>query len=114
MVTAVADLGMMVNPDTVETQVQSGILFGIGAALKQQITLKNGRVEQTNFHAYEPVRAHEAPRIDVVLVPSTEKPGGIGEPSTALVVPAIANAVATLTGKRVRRLPITSATLRQA
>jgi len=113
-VTAAADLGMMVNPDTVEAQIQSGIVFGIGAALKQQITMKNGRVEQTNFHAYEPVRAHEAPKIDVVLVPSQEKPGGIGEPSTALVVPAIANAVAALTGKRVRRLPITSAALSQA
>ena len=113
-VTVAADVGHMVNPDTVEAQLQSSIVFGIGAVLKHQITMKNGRVQETNYNSYEPVRMYESPQIDIVLVKSTEKPGGIGEPGTAVVAPAIANAVAALTGKRVRRLPITAEALRQA
>ncbi len=109
-----ADLGRMVNPDTVEAQIQSSVVFGMGAALMQEITMDKGRVQQTNYNNYPVVRMHEAPKIDIVLVPSTEKPGGIGEPATALVVPAIANAVAAATGKRVRKLPITAAALAQA
>jgi isoquinoline 1-oxidoreductase beta subunit len=112
-VTVVADVGHMVNPDTVEAQLQSSITFGIGAALKHQITITNGRVQETNYNNFAPVRMYEAPKIDIVLVKSTEKPGGIGEPGTAVVAPAIANAVAKLTGKRVRRLPITAAVLKQ-
>jgi isoquinoline 1-oxidoreductase beta subunit len=113
-VTVAADVGHMVNPDTVEAQLQSSIVFGVGAVLKHQITMKNGRVQETNYNSYEPVRMYEAPQIDIVLVKSTEKPGGIGEPGTAVAAPAIANAVAALTGKRVRRLPITAEALRQA
>ena len=113
-VTVAADLGRMVNPDTVEAQIQSGVVFGMGAALMQEITLQNGRVQQTNFNTFPIVRMNEAPVIDVVLVESTEKPGGIGEPSTSLIAPAIANAVATLTGKRVRKLPLTPEAIRQA
>ena len=113
-VTVAADLGHMVNPDTVQAQIQSAVAFGISAALKHQITLKNGRVQETNFHNFEPLRLHESPQIETVLVKSNEKPGGIGEPATAVVAPAVANAVATLTGKRVRRLPITADALRQA
>jgi isoquinoline 1-oxidoreductase beta subunit len=112
-VTVAADLGHMVNPDTVEAQLQSSIIFGMGAALKHQITMTNGRVQETNYHNFQPVRMNEAPKIDIVLVKSTEKPGGIGEPATAVVAPAIANAVAKLTGKRVRRLPITAEALKQ-
>jgi isoquinoline 1-oxidoreductase subunit beta len=112
-VTVAADLGHMVNPDTVEAQLQSSIIFGMGAALKHQITMVNGRVQETNYHNFQPVRMNEAPKIDIVLVKSTEKPGGIGEPATAVVAPAIANAVAKLTGKRVRRLPITAEVLKQ-
>jgi isoquinoline 1-oxidoreductase subunit beta len=112
-VTVAADLGHMVNPDTVEAQLQSSIIFGMGAALKHQITMTNGRVQETNYHNFQPVRMNEAPKIDIVLVKSTEKPGGIGEPATAVVAPAIANAVAKLTGKRVRRLPITAEVLKQ-
>lgn len=112
-VTVAADLGHMVNPDTVEAQIQSSIVFGMGAALKHQITMTNGRVQETNYHNFQPVRMNEAPKIDIVLVKSTEKPGGIGEPATAVVAPAIANAVAKLTGKRVRRLPITAEVLKQ-
>ena len=113
-VSVACDPGMMVNPDTVEAQIQSGVMFGIGAALKHQITMEKGRVAQQNYNTFAPVRMFEAPKIDVVLVQSSEKPGGIGEPATAVVGPAIANAVATLTGKRVRRLPITAAALKQA
>ncbi len=113
-VTVAADVGQMVNPDTVEAQIQSSIVFGMGAALMQEITMEKGRVLQTNFHNYPVVRMNESPLIDIVLVKSTEKPGGIGEPATALVVPAIANAVATLTGKRVRKLPITAEAIKSA
>jgi isoquinoline 1-oxidoreductase beta subunit len=113
-VTVAADVGHMVNPDTVEAQLQSSIVFGVGAVLKHQITMANGRVQETNYNSYEPVRMHESPQIDIVLVKSTEKPGGIGEPGTAVAAPAIANAVAALTGKRVRSLPITADALRTA
>jgi len=113
-VTVAADLGHMVNPDTVEAQIQSGVIFGMGAALKQEITLKDGRVQQTNFDKFPLPRMYEAPRIDIVLVDSQEKPGGIGEPSTSLIAPAIANAVAALTGKRVRKLPLTAGAIASA
>jgi isoquinoline 1-oxidoreductase subunit beta len=113
-VTVAADAGQLVNPDTVEAQIMSGVIFGMGAGLMQEITLDKGRVQQTNFNNYPVVRMNEAPVIDVVLIRSTEKPGGIGEPSTALIAPAVANAVATLTGKRVRKLPITADAIRQA
>ncbi len=113
-VTVAADVGRMVNPDTVEAQIQSSIIFGMGAALTQEITVDKGRVQQTNFHQFPLVRMDESPVIDILLVNSTEKPGGIGEPATAIIVPAIANAVATLTGKRVRTLPITANAIRTA
>ena len=106
-VVVAADLGQMVNPDTVRAQIQSSIIFGLGAAVKSKITVDKGRVQQRNFDSFEVVRMDEAPRIDIVLVQSKEKPGGIGEPATALIGPAVANAVFKLTGKRVRTLPIT-------
>jgi len=113
-VTVAVDAGHLINPDTVEAQIQSSVMFGMGAALKHQITLDKGRVQQENYHTFAPVRMFEAPKIDIVLVPSTESPGGLGEPATALIGPAIANAVASLTGKRIRRLPIQSEALQQA
>ncbi len=113
-VTVAADLGMMVNPDIVEGQIQSSIVFGMGAGLMQQITVDKGRVQETNYGNYPVVRMNEAPQIDIVLVKSSEKPGGIGEPATAVVVPAIANAVAALTGKRIRTLPMTAEALKSA
>ncbi|MBI3533564.1 MAG: xanthine dehydrogenase family protein molybdopterin-binding subunit [Burkholderiales bacterium] len=113
-VTVAADLGRMVNTDTVEAQIQSSIAFGMSSALMQEITLDKGRVLQTNYNNYPMVRMHEVPIIDIVLVESSEKPGGIGEPATALVVPAIANAVAAATGKRVRKLPLSPEAIRQA
>ena len=113
-VTVAADVGRMVNPDTVEAQIQSSVVFGMGAAILQEITLDKGRVQQTNFHQFQLVRMRDTPQIDIILVDSTENPGGVGEPATALVAPAIANAVATLTGKRVRKLPITGDAIKQA
>jgi isoquinoline 1-oxidoreductase beta subunit len=107
-VTVVADLGRMVNPDTVEAQIQSSIVFGMTAALYGEITVDKGRVQQTNFHQYKLLRMKEAPQIDITLVPSTEKPGGIGEPATALIGPAIGNALFAGTGKRLRRMPFTA------
>ena len=98
----------MVNPDTVEAQIQSSIIFGLSAALWGEITLDKGRVQQTNFHNYRIMRTNEVPQIDIVLVPSTEKPGGIGEPATALIGPAVANAMFAASGKRVRRMPFTA------
>jgi isoquinoline 1-oxidoreductase beta subunit len=113
-VTVAADLGRMVNPDTVEAQIQSSVVFGLGAATLQEITLKDGRVQQTNFDKFPIVRMSQAPAIDIVLVESTEKPGGIGEPATALVAPAVANALAVLTGKRLRKLPMTADAIKAA
>jgi isoquinoline 1-oxidoreductase beta subunit len=113
-VTVAADLGRMVNPDTVEAQIQSSVMFGLGSATMQEITLKDGRVQQTNFHQFPIVRMSQAPVVDIVLVESTEKPGGIGEPATALVAPAVANALATLTGKRLRKLPMTAQAIQSA
>jgi len=107
-VTVAADLGRMVNPDTVEAQIQSSIVFGLSAALWGEITLANGRVQQTNFDRYRLLRMNENPQIDILLVNSTEKPGGIGEPATALIGPAVANAVFAATGKRLRRMPFTA------
>jgi isoquinoline 1-oxidoreductase subunit beta len=107
-VTVAADLGRMVNPDTVEAQIQSSIIFGLSAALYGEITLDKGRVQQTNFHQYKVVRMNEAPQIDITLVASTEKPGGIGEPATALIGPAVGNAVFAATGKRIRKMPMTA------
>jgi len=106
-VTVAADLGRMVNPDTVEAQIQSSIVFGLTAALFGEITLAQGRVEQTNFHQYRLLRLNESPAISITLVPSTEKPGGIGEPATALIGPAVGNAVFAATGKRLRKMPFT-------
>jgi len=84
------------------------VVFGLTAALHGEITLEKGRVQQSNFHQYRLTRMSEVPLIDIVLISSTERPGGIGEPATALVVPALANAVFAVTGKRVRRVPFTS------
>jgi len=107
-VTVVADLGRMVNPDTVEAQIQSSVIFGLSQALFSEITIDKGRVQQFNFDSFRVMRNHEAPQIDILLIDSTEKPGGIGEPATALVGPAVGNAVFAATGKRLRRMPFTA------
>jgi isoquinoline 1-oxidoreductase beta subunit len=113
-VTTVADLGRMVNPDTVEAQIQSSIVFGLTAALYGEITLDKGRVQQTNFHNYKLLRMNESPEMVTVLVPSTEKPGGVGEPGTALIGPAVGNAVFAATGKRLRSMPFTPEKIQSA
>ena len=105
-VVCAVDCGMVVNPNTVEAQVQGGILFGITAALYSEITIKDGRVEQSNFTDYRMLRIHETPPVDVHIVKSTEAPGGIGEPGTAALAPAITNAIHAATGKRIRKLPV--------
>ncbi|WP_322104175.1 xanthine dehydrogenase family protein molybdopterin-binding subunit [Paraburkholderia sp. J41] len=105
-ITCAVDCGMTVNPDTIEAQVQGGIIFGLTAALYSQITISNGRVEQSNFTDYRMLRINETPDIDVHIVQSGEAPGGIGEPGTAALQPALANAIFAATGKRLRHLPV--------
>ncbi|HWY25424.1 MAG TPA: molybdopterin cofactor-binding domain-containing protein, partial [Nevskia sp.] len=105
------DCGYTVNPDTVRAQIEGGAIFGITAVLHGEITLKNGRVEQSNFHNYPMLRINEAPLIEVYLVPSAEAPGGIGEPGTAALAPAVLNAIHAATGKRLRKLPVDAAQL---
>jgi isoquinoline 1-oxidoreductase beta subunit len=105
-VTIAVDMGRMLNPNIVEQQIESNIIFGLTAVLYGDITLKDGRVQQTNFHQYQMVRMNEVPRIDMHIVKSEEKPGGIGEPATALIGPAVANAVFAATGTRLRKLPL--------
>ncbi|MGX1106509.1 molybdopterin cofactor-binding domain-containing protein [Bradyrhizobium elkanii] len=107
------DCGTVVNPDTVQAQLQSGINFGVTAALYGEITLKNGRVEQSNFDSYQMLRIDQAPAIEVHIVPSTEPPGGMGETGTSGIVPAISNAIFAATGKRLRKMPVDPATLKQ-
>ncbi len=102
-----ADCGTQVNPDTVVAQIESSVLFGYSALMWGEINLQGGRVQQTNFHQYRLARMNEAPRVDCYLVDSTEAPGGIGEPATALVAPAVCNAIYSATGRRIRSLPLT-------
>lgn len=111
MVCAV-DCGTVINPNTVEAQIQGGILFGLTAALYGKITISQGRVEQGNFDTYRPLRIDEAPPITVHIVPSAEKPGGVGEVGTAIAAPALLNAIAAATGKRLRTLPVDTGLLK--
>lgn len=104
-VVAAVDCGMVINPDGVRQQIEGGIVYGLSAALHGAITLENGRVMQSNFHDYAPLRFSEMPRVEVHIVASGEPPTGIGEPGTPPIAPAVANAVFTLTGKRLRRMP---------
>jgi isoquinoline 1-oxidoreductase beta subunit len=100
------DCGRVVNPDTIKAQMESGIVFGLTAALHGAITIKDGRVEQSNFHDYKMLRMNEMPKVEVYIVPSQEPPGGVGEPGVPPVAPAVANAIFAATGRRIRRLPI--------
>jgi isoquinoline 1-oxidoreductase beta subunit len=108
-VVCAVDCGTIINPDTVTAQIESGVVFGISGALWGEITLKNGRVEQSNFHDYRVLRMNETPAIEVHLVRNLEAPGGMGEPGTAATAPALANAVFAATGKRIRQLPLQKA-----
>jgi isoquinoline 1-oxidoreductase beta subunit len=104
-VTCAVDCGIAVNPATITAQMESGIAFGLGAALHGAITVQDGRVVQSNFDNYQLLRLSEMPKVEVHIVPSRESPGGIGEPGTPPIAGAVGNALATLTGRRLRELP---------
>lgn len=111
-VTVALDTGIVVNPDTVVAQVQSAVIFGISAVLWGEATVADGRIQQSNFHDVRVVRIDEAPRIDVHIVRSTEAPGGMGEPGTSGLAPAVTNAIFAATGRRLRKLPVDAALLK--
>ena len=104
--TCAVDAGWVIHPDTIRGQMEGGLLYGLTAALKSEITIDRGRVDQSNFDNYQMLRHNESPEIAVHIVASTENPGGIGEPSTAVLAGALVNAIAAATGKRMYRMPI--------
>ncbi len=105
-VVCTVDTGWIINPDTIKAQMESGIVYGLTAALKGEITIQNGRVQQRHFNDYQMLRHNEMPDIEVYIVPSVETPGGIGEPSTAVAAGALVNAIYAVSGKRIYRLPV--------
>jgi len=111
-VVAAVDCGMTVNPQTIERQIEGAIVYGLSAALYGRIGFKDGRVEQGNFNDYPVLRMNEMPKVEVHIVQSSEKPGGIGEPGTPPIAPAVANAIFAATGKRLRSLPFDTAQLK--
>jgi isoquinoline 1-oxidoreductase subunit beta len=110
-VTAAVDTGLVVNPDTVVAQLQSGLVFGLTAALYGEVTLERGRVQQSNFHDYRMLRIDQVPSIDVYLIRNAEPPGGIGETGATAATPALRNAIYAATGVALRRMPIDRALL---
>jgi isoquinoline 1-oxidoreductase beta subunit len=116
-IVAVVDAGPLIHPDQALAQMQSTINFGQSAGMYGEITVKNNSIEQTNFDMYRVVRMNEAPKsIEIHFLPAVanQPPGGLGEPGTAVVVPALANAIFSATGKRVKRLPMTPENIRSA
>ena len=113
-VVTVVDCGQVVSPPTLDAQVQSGIVFGLSAVLFGNISIKDGRVEQSNFHDYRVLRMNEMPVMETHVIPSTEDPTGIGELATIVITPAVLNAIHDATGKRIRRLPMSPADLQEA
>ena len=107
-VVAAVDCGRYVNPETIRAQIEGSIVYGLSAALKGEITVTAGRVDQSNFNDYDVLRINETPQVEVHLVQSTDGPGGIGEPGTPPIAPAVCNAIFAATGKRIRHLPIKS------
>jgi isoquinoline 1-oxidoreductase beta subunit len=107
-VVCAVDCGVAVNPNIIAMQMESGIGYGLSAALAGAITLKEGRVEQSNFHDYPVVRMNQMPRVEVHIVSSNEKPSGVGEPGTPVIAPALANAILALQGKAMRALPLST------
>ncbi|MBP7529751.1 MAG: xanthine dehydrogenase family protein molybdopterin-binding subunit, partial [Syntrophorhabdaceae bacterium] len=105
-VVCAVDCGRTVNPSTIEAQMEGSIVFGLSAALHEVITLEDGRVRQSNFDTYPVLRMDEMPLIEVYIVESKEAPGGVGEPGVPPIAPAVANAIFSATGRRIRRLPI--------
>ena len=110
-VVCAVDCGPVVNPDTLEAQMQGGVVFGLSAAMYREITIQNGRVKQGNFNDYPVLRMPEMPVVEVHIVPSTDALGGIGEPSVPPTAPAVCNAIFAATGKRIRKLPIGKVTV---
>jgi isoquinoline 1-oxidoreductase beta subunit len=100
------DCGIAVNPDVIEAQMEGGMGFGLSAALVSELILKEGRVEQSNFHDFQVLRMSEMPEVEVHIVKSAERPTGVGEPATPVVAPALANALAAATGRRLYKLPL--------
>jgi isoquinoline 1-oxidoreductase beta subunit len=113
-VVAAVDCGLTANPLTIARQIEGAIVYGLSAALYGKISFKDGRVEQGNFHQYQVLRMNEMPKVEVHILSSTEKPGGIGEPGTPPIAPAVTNAIFAATGKRIRTLPIDPAMLKKA
>ncbi len=113
-VVCAVDCGIAVNPDQVRAQMEGGIGYGLGAALRNAITLTEGRVDQSNFNDYEPLRIDDMPAVEVHIVPSAAAPTGVGEPGTPVIAPAVANAILAATGKPVRRLPFARTNLKSA
>ncbi|MGJ0506242.1 MAG: molybdopterin cofactor-binding domain-containing protein [Methylocystis sp.] len=111
-VVCAVDCGQTVNPDTIRAQIEGGVIFGLTAALHGEITLERGRVAQGNFDSYRMLRIDETPSIEVHIIESDAEPGGVGEPGTSAIAPAVVNAIFAATGKRLRRLPIRPADLR--
>jgi isoquinoline 1-oxidoreductase beta subunit len=110
-IASAVDTGIRINPDTIEAQIQGGLIVGLTAALYGNITIRDGRVEQSNFHDYRMLRINEIPSIEVHTIPSDEPPGGVGEAGTASGSAALCNAIFAATGVRVRRLPVDRALL---
>ena len=111
-IVAATDPGYAVNPQQIQMQVEGSFVYGLGAALHQEITIKDGRVEQTNFDTYEPLRLSEMPKVETIVMPSGGWWGGVGEPTIAVAPPAVLNAIANATGKRIRQLPVKDQSLR--
>jgi len=105
-VSCALDCGIVVNPNIVRQQIESGVLFGLSAALFGEITFKDGKVEQSNFNNYPLLRMNQAPQVEVTIIDSLESPEGMGEPGTPPIAPAVANALFNLTGQRLRQLPL--------
>jgi isoquinoline 1-oxidoreductase beta subunit len=113
-VVSAIDCGQTVNPDGIRAQMESGIVFGLTAALYGEITFEKGRVKQGNFNDYPMLRMHEMPVVEAHVVESTDKMGGVGETGVPPIAPAVCNAIFAATGKRIRRLPIRPADLKTA